>query len=137
MRRLLRWAFNFAAALSAALCLATCVLWARSHWRYEGVWLGETNRAPRMEWLNGKFGLIWRTDSNPPRRALRRWSSVSMADRPSLQSLDFASLGRKPLGFAYTETDVPVQNNPKPWQLHFLVVPCWSLVLLSLALPGT
>jgi len=30
MRRILRWAFNYVSALSAALCLATCVLWARS-----------------------------------------------------------------------------------------------------------
>ena len=35
MRRLLRWAFNFAAAVSALLFVATCVLWVRSHWRLD------------------------------------------------------------------------------------------------------
>ena len=37
MRRLLRWAFNFAGAMSAALLVATCVLWARSYFAAEVV----------------------------------------------------------------------------------------------------
>src|SRR5579859_2829443 len=32
MRRLLRWAFNFAALVSALLFVATCVMWVRSYW---------------------------------------------------------------------------------------------------------
>jgi len=32
MKRLLRWMFNFAAAVSALLLVATCVLWVRSYW---------------------------------------------------------------------------------------------------------
>src|SRR5580698_7832288 len=35
MRRLLRWTFNFSAAVSAVLCVATCVIWARSYWATE------------------------------------------------------------------------------------------------------
>ena len=31
MRRFLRWAFNFAAAVSAVLCVGLCVLWVRSY----------------------------------------------------------------------------------------------------------
>jgi hypothetical protein len=37
MRRLIQWAFNFAAAVSAVLFVATCVLWARSYWKADDV----------------------------------------------------------------------------------------------------
>jgi len=37
MKRLLRWAFNFAAALSALLFMATCTLWVRGHWKADSV----------------------------------------------------------------------------------------------------
>jgi len=37
MRRLLRWAFNGAAAVSFLLCVATCVLWVRSYGHKESL----------------------------------------------------------------------------------------------------
>jgi hypothetical protein len=39
VRRLLRWAFNLAAAISLLLFIATCLLWVRSYWvGYEALW---------------------------------------------------------------------------------------------------
>ena len=40
MRRLLRWAFNFAAVVSAVLFVGVCVLWGRSYWAGDKVTAG-------------------------------------------------------------------------------------------------
>ena len=55
MRRLLRWAFNSAAVVSAVLLLATCVLWVRSHHAHDVIrWAGPGSRLWLLELGNGK-----------------------------------------------------------------------------------
>ena len=39
MRWVLRWSLNVAAAVSAVLFVATCVLWVRSYWATDGLQL--------------------------------------------------------------------------------------------------
>jgi len=58
MRRLLRWAFNFAAVVSALLFVATCVLWVRSYWIADA--LSRFN-APtfREHWMFLSRGRVW------------------------------------------------------------------------------
>jgi hypothetical protein len=56
MRRLLRWAFNFAAAVSAFLLLATCALWVRSYsYTYLGFISLSTMAAVTIAAGNGGF----------------------------------------------------------------------------------
>ena len=38
MKRLWRWLLNVLAALSLLLCVATAVLWVRSHWRCDCIY---------------------------------------------------------------------------------------------------
>ena len=62
MRRLLRWAFNLAAAVSALLFVGVCVLWVRSYQRIDDV--RTMDRLGCTEWFSHRGGFwIGRIDS--------------------------------------------------------------------------
>src|SRR5579862_5934926 len=81
MRRLGRWMFNAAVAISLVLCVATVVLWVRSYWRVDGVIyqpiIGDDARhLCQVSW--GRGILTARIEAAEPsaRSRLFWWSSV-------------------------------------------------------------
>jgi hypothetical protein len=59
MRRLLRWAFNGATAVSAVLCVATCLLWLAAQVHQSQWVVGSTWRASATELRWGNRGIGW------------------------------------------------------------------------------
>jgi hypothetical protein len=55
-RRVARHAFTALSALSLVLCVAVCVLWVRSGWRWESVVF--TGRSSTL-WANSSDGVLW------------------------------------------------------------------------------
>jgi 4-amino-4-deoxy-L-arabinose transferase-like glycosyltransferase len=132
MRRLLRRAFNFSAVVSAVLFVAVCVLWARSHWRFDRWTRNGPNSTQSMMSMSGR---LIHTRATAPGLTATGTSTLTgppagfhsvVADPSSPQSivLDY------PSGFAR----VHIVNR---WgTLTILMVPYWSLVLLCALLPA-
>jgi hypothetical protein len=61
MRRLLRWAFNLSAAVSAVLFVGACVLWVRSYWVTDHYSKHDFRRLPPVPPIifNGKLVRPW------------------------------------------------------------------------------
>jgi len=64
MRRLLRRAFNLTAAVSAALCVTTCVLWARSFRSCDSFEAGAGLTYWEIDSYHGEIGFRWETDAS-------------------------------------------------------------------------
>ena len=143
MRRLLRWAFNLSALVSAVLFVGVCVLWVRSYWwtdlvryqhadpvqrsansrpepgyvRYERGYSGTSRRGHLVVILLADY--LARGADAWSRRADRNSADrgVWVGDRP----------GPSFLGFAFISTSQPST---------VLIVPYWAAVLAASLLPA-
>jgi hypothetical protein len=158
MKRLRRWLFNFAAAVSFLLCVATTLLWVRSHgrpgwcqhiWPEDGITVGIFS-------IDGRIIL-----------AHDRGSGDFSATSPELFSHVMKIVGRpEPLGFKgavagfniiiwefrwarrsarsqfyapltqHTPPALSVQAGDRPEKTIYLVVPYWMPLMLTILLPG-
>ena len=75
MRRLFRWAFNVAAAVSAVLFVATCVLWVRSYSRPKSGSLSYKYDDYWIENLNGRVVLHIGLHNHEPANNSAQWDS--------------------------------------------------------------
>ena len=127
MRRLLRWAFNFAALVSAVLFVATCVLWVRSHRGGDSV-----SRNP---------GPLLCLTSYSGRMILMREGDLEARPRPAVWSVGRAVyVGGEPgedgfTGFNFVGFRLLalVQSGSRQ---RFVIVPDWAIVLALALLPG-
>ncbi len=75
MSRLLKWAFNFAAMASAALFLATCVMWVRSYRQCDSLcYRVKTPRTLAVRSEHGRFIGEFITESPSDRYAYGLWA---------------------------------------------------------------
>jgi len=140
MRRLLRWAFNFAAAVSLLLFVATCALCVRSYWvaddvsREDGpLWM--TVRSESGRCLVGKGDNIdmigygpwpwgmWHY-SRSPANGMKNYWHLADGQRWSV------------LGFAWSAGDsVPFWSGTATPEWRIVLIPYWALALLT-AIPA-
>ncbi len=129
MKRLRRWLFNFAAAVSLILCVATVVIWVNSYFSYVEVNWVHAARTRAVALPTGMLGWVSCNDS----------------------------LG-KPPGFYYSSSERPVRDFAKPrlknyvelagfglaWEsawrgtgvMSLVHVPCWFAAGMTSILPG-
>ena len=112
MRRLLRWAFNLAAAVSAVLFVATCVLWVRTFTRPQlDVFVISERRSYGVGTERG--GVI----------------GFLQQQRPSYRENDADDVQRRNLGFRYLRI---TSDGMRRWNL---VLPLWFLATGAAAVP--
>lgn len=152
MKRVFRWSFNFAAVVSALLCLAVCVLWVRGYWRLDVAVLnfGDATNAyprhvgPRDMILSGSVGTSFEADSTCGEFALsrvhfhRNGGTSFLANRPgsypvttsaAARQLIEPELGSHILGAILSRYDDASSG------VDFLVIPCWAAALATATLP--
>jgi len=141
MSRLLRWAFDGAAAISALLLVGSCVLWSRSYWRYD-LWL-DKQRAVQTSISSIRGGVhIVRTNwavPFPPSDQGSHWYTMPTFPFDTLDS-QYGSRTRdwRLAGFAWIEGDARegafYPGEPRvPYRA--VVVPWWFIVVFFAAFP--
>ena len=84
MRRLARWLFTLCAAVSLLLCVAVCVLWVRSYYACDAVWMESPSRIVSIQSSLGKAGFYGVAstvaDLAEPGPPVVKWQSFETAD---------------------------------------------------------
>jgi hypothetical protein len=151
VKRLGRWAFNILAGVSLMLCVAACVLWARSHERYDSI--DAAPEGKRLYLIHSHCGQLWfeaRTYSEDVVARGPKWqtSDCSPPLREILEPGDFA-FDRWGFAVANSERFTPplappvpyidVFIYPLPWpglpKFKALAVPHWALAVCLAAMP--
>jgi hypothetical protein len=138
MRRASRWAFNAATLLSLLLCIATCVVWARS--RSAGRFFFWTGSRTELQCAasQGELWVYWAKE--PP--------VVSTKRDLGIRVLSYSSAG-KPREWGYGPRNLPYLFDwggfawgSGPYatvpgrMVKLLILPCWTTALFTLALPA-
>ena len=127
-RRLL----NLLTALSLLLCVATCVLWARSYWRYDLPAVGAGQSNLYVHSVNGSLYFQWGWDGESARRP-------AWAEFRSNPSDPAAGQGLFEFGFAdnTSQRTPPLSRVIGLWMPHwavaaaFAVAPAWAAAALA------
>jgi hypothetical protein len=137
-----RWLFNGLAALSPVICVATAVLWVRSHWFEDDVGIYGPNENYVCASSGGNLLFILCPTYHGPKAirysAKMEWDYVS-AKLTSLgaSSITFAKYRRLAwLGFAYDPNHLIQGNGRIYYNGYRLFVPHWLFCLLFLAAPA-
>jgi hypothetical protein len=136
MRRLLRWAFNAAAAVSALLCVATCVLWVQS---YRAGWLVNWSR-PRTEFQAGAAkGQMWAYGASEPPGVFR--GTLGFGTERFAPPTDPRKWGYGPREIPYHFDVAGFAAGSGPYatvpgrSADVVIVPCWAVTLAMLLPP--
>jgi hypothetical protein len=127
-RRISRYCFTILAAMSLAVCVAICLLWARSYWEMDEV---TAHRGGRHTMLNSSYGQIGLFVAQYPYLLSSRdftldiYHPVDLDDRYVMQG------SRAKGGFVFTWNPPDAAGN----QYRNLLVPHWSLAAAALVLP--
>ena len=115
MRRLLRWTFNFSAAVSAVLLVGVCVLWARSDWvadeiaKWDGRWVEVVSTRGGLTLAVGDPGDIYYFPISMSDAAINGFKWVHMQEAASAPLSNLVAPETDPrfrlLGFEWHATD--------------------------------
>jgi 4-amino-4-deoxy-L-arabinose transferase-like glycosyltransferase len=140
--RMRRRLFTLVSALSLVLCVATCVLWARSVGHVEYVFWSSPGHMAEMKNPDGVLGLILTRDS----LLYPIWSSASgpygwAFERPPMANRDRSSLStesfnRWGFGFHWVKTRLGGAWRFGGRRLLILYLPFWVPVLLTAIMPA-
>ena len=127
MKRLLRWAFDFFALLSAALFVGVCVLWVRGHWRQDDLSADFAGRAYQLTSGGGRLLVARSRPGLPasPRPEGVRWSSMPTFRWDDSYGTPWLAT-RRPVGLATVRT--PSAGG--------VLVPQWLACLAAAPLPA-
>jgi hypothetical protein len=130
MRRLIRWAFNFTAALSAVLCGATAGLWARSHFVTYRITRNYPTGFQECATLKNEIAFGGASVQGWP---TQDWTVEQQRPPEELNEKDLAVFSTHfyYAGFAFIRGTVGMN-----WDLAFVVVPFWFLLTCLLLLPA-
>src|SRR5688572_13517345 len=121
-------------ALSVAWLVLLTVLWARSHWRFDRVFISHGNFV-EVAVSGGQAFVTW-SDAEPPpqERTSLVWWSRPQGSVPSIPSGRIVYAGWRQLGFG-AETESSFYGGV-PAVFRRAVVPLWFPICLSLAWPA-
>jgi hypothetical protein len=130
-RRLL----NLVTALSLLLCVALCVLWARSYWRRDSIVYNAPGELSAISsnhssvYFERNTGWPW----GPVRGKNWQWRS----DTPAVGSTWDSDVSRRVVRFRFLRFAWAAHDPPaEAYRLRMLIVPYWSLTLLTAILPA-
>jgi hypothetical protein len=146
MKRLRHWLFNFAATVSLALCVATTVLWVRSHsvsdkFYYSRYFSGADDKKESAWWLllgAGGMGVEhrWQNIRGRPRA---EWPKPEFVWQKSPPSYPLLGVQGKTVwnrwGFSYRDDPWSMGPDADGYNAR-LLAPFWSILAPTLLLPG-
>ena len=156
MRRLLRWAFNFAAVVSALLFVATCLLWVRSYRRFDRCIVcrlasgGKNEDFFELGSLNNRLWFYVEFDRRPQEEPAVQWVTQVVGSKGPFRSLsryDAAVMitrvygGGQFAGFGLTAGTYVGMTRPPPFAqtvtvVRAAIVPHWSVAVAASLFPA-
>ena len=150
MKRVARWAFNILAPVSLMLCVAACILWARSHKLYDS--LDAAPQGKRLYLIHSHCGQLWFEARTYTEDVVARGPRWQTSDRspPLLEVLEPGDYAYDYWGFALADSErsapppgprlpyIDVLIYPTAWPLptvKALAIPHWALALCLAAMP--
>jgi hypothetical protein len=143
MKRLLRWGFNGATAMSAVLCATTCLLWVRSFRSCDSVEVGAGLTYWAIDSNHGDIGFRWETDGSADVARIWRkrrdgplswYSWAASIAAPLATDCQWGLLGFSGHNYELSHMFV-VSSGQAITRSRLLVVPAW-FVAAALAVPG-
>lgn len=129
MRRFARILFNVAAAVSLSLCVATCMLWVRSHWVYDLYKFADRQHTLKLDkghlWAGRCEEPYWIDPGHYAARQHPETSNFTATFLPNSSQVSVAvgvGISRSALHFLYVDWVQPPST-----RMRSLAVPMWFI----------